>query len=70
MYPHAVHTRDDSTYKYMLLYSEVPKYKDLFDWSYNPSHLTLYPDVLKIKTIIIEKQNFSKTPFVYYLQII
>ena len=39
--------------------------KDLFDWS----HSTLYPDVLKTKTIIVEKQNFTKVPFVYYLQI-
>ena len=31
--------------------------------------LTLYPYVLKIKTIIVVKQNFSKMPFVYYLQI-
>ena len=30
---------------------------------------TLYPDVLKIKTIIVVKQNFAKMPFVYYLQI-
>ena len=34
------------------------------------SHSTLYPDVLKIKTIIVVKQNFAKIPFVsYYLQI-
>ena len=33
--------------------------------SHNPSHLTFYPDVLKIKTIIVEKQNFVKMPFVY-----
>ena len=31
--------------------------------------LTMYPDVLKIKTIIIVKQNVAKMPFVYYLQI-
>ena len=37
--------------------------------SHNPSHLTFYPDVLKIKTIIVVKQIFSKMPFVYYLQI-
>ena len=42
------------------------KVKDLFDRSHNLSHYTLYPDVLKIKTIIIEKQNFAKMPFVYY----
>ena len=35
----------------------------------NASHSTLYPDVLKIKAIIVEKQNFAKMPFVYYLQI-
>ena len=34
------------------------KGKDLFNRSHNPSHSTLYPDVLKIKTIIVEKQNF------------
>ena len=45
------------------------KGKDLFDRGHNPSHLTLYPDVLKIKTIIVVKQNFAKMPFVYYLQI-
>ena len=39
--------------------------KDLFDWRHNPSHLTLYRDVLKIKTIIVVKQNFAKMPFVY-----
>ena len=43
--------------------------KDLFDWSHNPSHSTLYPDVLKIKTIIVEKQSFTKMPFIYYLQV-
>ena len=43
--------------------------KDLFDWSHNPSHSILYPDVLKIKTMIFVKQNFAKMPFVYYLQI-
>ena len=36
--------------------------KDLFD-------RTLYPYVLKIKTIIVVKQNFAKMPFIYYLQI-
>ena len=30
---------------------------------------TLYPDVLKIKTIIVVKQNFAKMPFVYFLKI-
>ena len=43
--------------------------KDLFDPNHNASHSTLYPDVLKIKTIIVVKQKFAKTPFVYYLQI-
>ena len=41
------------------------KGKDLFDQSHNPSHSTLYPDVLKIKTIIVVKQIFAKMPFVY-----
>ena len=41
--------------------------KDLFDRSHNSSHSTLYPDVLIIKTIIVEK-NFGKMPFVYKLQ--
>ena len=43
--------------------------KDLFDHGHNRSHSTLYPDVFKIKTIIIVKQIFAKMPFVYYLQI-
>ena len=42
--------------------------KDLFDRSHNPT-LTLYPDVLKIKTIFVVKQNFAKMPHVCYLQI-
>ena len=29
--------------------------KDMFDQSHNPSHSTLYPDVLKINTIIVVK---------------
>ena len=37
--------------------------------SHNSSHSTLYPDVLKIKTIIVEKKNCSNMPLVYYLQI-
>ena len=41
------------------------KFKDLFDWSHNPSHSLLYPDVLKIKTIIVVKQLFEKMPFVF-----
>ena len=45
------------------------RYKDLFDRDHNPSHFTMYPDVLKIKTIIVAKQKFAKIPFVYYLQI-
>ena len=39
------------------------------DGEYNPSYSTLYPDVLKIKTIIVVKQIFGKMSFVYYLQI-
>ena len=31
--------------------------KDWFDWDHNLSHLTLYPDVLKIKTIIVALRN-------------
>ena len=36
--------------------------KDLFDCTHNPSHLslTLYPDVLKIKTIIVVEQTLQK----------
>ena len=49
-------------------YNDVQKFKDMFDWSDNPSHLTLYPDVLKKKPIV-EKQNLTKMPFVYYLQV-
>ena len=30
-----------------------PFCKDLFDWEHNPSHSTLYPNVSKIKTIIV-----------------
>ena len=41
-------------------------YKNLFYCSHNPSHWSLYPDVLKIKTLIVVKQNFAKMPFVYY----
>ena len=36
------------------------KGKDLFDHSHNPSHLTLYPDVLKINTTIVAEQKFEK----------
>ena len=41
------------------LSSEKSKFsfKDMFDRGHNPSHLTLYPDVLKIKTIIAVNQN-------------
>ena len=46
-----------------------PQGKDLFDRSHNPSHSTLYPDVLKINTMIDEKQNLAKMPFFYCLQI-
>ena len=35
---------------------EKIRLKDLFDRSHNPSHSTLYPDVLKLKTIIVVKQ--------------
>ena len=38
--------------------------KDLFNRSHNTSHSSLYPDVLKIKTIIVEIQNLEKMPFV------
>ena len=41
----------------------------MFDRDHNPSHLTLYPDILKINKIIVVKQKFAKMPFVYYLQI-
>ena len=43
-----------------------PKGKDLFDCSHNSSHSTLYPGILKIKTIIVEKQNFVKMLFAYH----
>ena len=43
--------------------------KYLFDCTQNLSHLTLYPDVLEIKTIIVEKQNLAKMPFAYYKKI-
>ena len=46
-----------------------PWYKDLFDREHNPSHSSLCPDVLKIKTIIVVNKKFAKMPFVYYLQI-
>ena len=66
----------DAAGKYLEIYSTHGKpvykyvhFKDLFDWSHNTSHSSLYPDVLKIKTIIVEKQNLAKMPFVYYLQI-
>ena len=42
-------------------------FKDLIDRSHNTSHLTLYPDVLKIKTIIVVKPIFAKMPFVFLL---
>ena len=42
--------------------------KDLFDRKHNMSYSTLYPNVLKIETIIIVEQNSTKMPFVYYLQ--
>ena len=34
--------------------------KDLFDRSHNLPHSIFYPDVLKIKTIIVVKQIFEK----------
>ena len=40
--------------------------KDLFDRSHNASHSSLDADGLKIKTIIVEKKNLAKMPFVYY----
>ena len=51
-----------------LIYDPFRRYqgKDLFDREHNPSHLTLYPDVLKIKITIVVKQIFAKMPFVYY----
>ena len=39
--------------------------KYVFDRDQNPSHWTLYADVLKIKTRIVVKQEFAKMPFVY-----
>ena len=36
------------------------KGKDLFDRGHNPSHLTLYPDVLKIKTIIVVNKKDNR----------
>ena len=34
--------------------------KDLFYRTHNPSHLTLYPDVLKLKTIVVSDFFFQK----------
>ena len=45
--------------------NEIHIGKDLFNRSHNPSHSILYPGVLKIKTIIVEKQTFAKMPFIY-----
>ena len=42
-------------------------YKDWFDWDHNPSHLTLYPDVLKVKTIIFGEIVFPKMLLVYFV---
>ena len=39
--------------------------KDLFDREHNPSHSTLYPDVLNIKTIIV--LNFFFKNAIYLL---
>ena len=52
-----------------LINIKIIETKDWLDWDHNMSHLTLYPDVLEIKTIIDVKQKFAKIPFVYYLQI-
>ena len=49
---------------FKMLNSRVLVGKDVFDQRHNPSHSTLYPDVLKIKTIIVVKQKFDKMPFV------
>ena len=40
--------------------------KNWFDYTHNLSHSPLYPDVLKIKTIIVVKQNKN---ICYYIQI-
>ena len=53
---------------YTYVYEDLGK--DLFDQSHNLLHSSLYPDVLKIKTIIVEKQNFAKMPFDYYYKFI
>ena len=47
----------------IIIPSSPPASKDLFDQSQNPSHSTLYPDVLKIKTIVVVKPKFAKRPF-------
>ena len=33
--------------------------KDMFDREHNPSHSTLYPDVLKIKTIMYDSKAWN-----------
>ena len=39
---------------HLLLLTQLKmKIKDWFDQEHNPSHLTLYPDIFKIKTIIL-----------------
>ena len=54
----------------MLLIIIFIRFKQWTVWPEKESvKLTLYPDVLKIKTIIVVKQNFAKMAFVYYLQI-
>ena len=40
-----------------------------FDIVIRHCHSTLYPDILKIKTIIVVRQIFARMPFVYYSQI-
>ena len=53
-----------SAQRFVICSTCKPKYylqgKDLFDRTHNPSHLTLYTDVLKIKTIIVVKKNWPK----------
>ena len=53
----------------MFCKKENGKIKDLLAREHNPSHSTLYPDILKTKTTTLVKQKFAKMSFVYYLQI-
>ena len=66
----------DAAGKYLEIYSTHGKpvykyvhFKDLFDWSHNTSHSSLYPDVLKIKNNNYFETKFLKMPFLYNLQI-